>query len=56
MVKKNVDITTIDKVQQKCDFIEGSIVKDIRKPNLLTFASDKPPGHEFLREPKTIYI
>ena len=50
---KPINITQIDKLQKRCDFISGSILNSIREPILYSFALDKPPGHETNKEPRT---
>ena len=46
------NITGIDKVQLKCDCIQGSIVNGVREPILFSFALLSPPGHKIYKEPK----
>ena len=47
-----INITGIDKVHLKCDFIQGSIVNGIREPILFSFALSSPPGHKIYKEPR----
>ena len=49
---KPVNITGIDKMQSKCDCINGSIVNGTREPILYSFALRSSPGHRILKEPK----
>ena len=50
--KQPISITGIDKVQLKCDCIQGSIVNGIREPILYSFALSSPPGHKIHKEPR----
>ena len=47
-----VNITGIDKVHLKCDSIHGSILNGVREPILYSYALDKPPGHQIIKEPR----
>ena len=47
-----INITGIDKVHLKCDFIQGSIVNGVREPLLYSFALSSPPGHKTYKEPR----
>ena len=47
-----MNITGIDKVHLKCDCVHGSIVNGIREPILYSYALDKPPGHQIIKEPR----
>ena len=47
-----INITGIDKIHLKCDFIQGSIVNGIREPILYSFALSSPPGHKIYKEPR----
>ena len=47
-----INITRIDKVQEKCDCILGPIVNGIRDPILYSFALDQPPSYKIYKEPK----
>ena len=47
-----INITGIDKIQLKCDCIQGSIVNGIREPILYSFALSSPPGHKIYKEPR----
>ena len=49
---KPVNITGIDKVNLKCNVVEGTIVNGVREPILYSFALDQPPGHKIYKEPK----
>ena len=45
-----INITGIDKIHLKCDFIQGSIVNGVREPILYSFALSSPPGHKINKE------
>ena len=47
-----INITGIDKIHLKCDFLQGSIVNGIREPILYSFALSSPPGHKIYKEPR----
>ena len=47
-----INITGIDKIHLKCDYIEGSIVNGIREPVLYSFALSSPPGHKINKKPR----
>ena len=49
---KPINITGIDKILLKCDFIQGSIVNGKREPILFSFALSSPPGHKIYKEPR----
>ena len=49
---KPINITGIDKIHLKCDFLQGSIVNGIREPILYSFALSSPPGHKIYKEPR----
>ena len=44
------NITGSDKIQLKCDCIQGSIVNGKREPILFSFALSSPPGREIYKE------
>ena len=48
--EKPINITGIDKVNLKCNFVDGSIVNDVREPILFNFALSSPPGHKIYKE------
>ena len=48
--EKPINITGIDKIQLKCDCIQGSIVNGVREPILYRFALSSPPGHKIYKE------
>ena len=49
---KPINITGIDKIDLKCDCIQGSIINGIREPILYSFALSSPPGHKIYKEPR----
>ena len=49
---KPINITGIDKINLKCDCIQGSIVNSIREPILYSFALSSAPGHKIYKEPR----
>ena len=49
---KPINITGINKVQLKCDCIQGSIINGIREPILHSFALDQPINHKKHEQPK----
>ena len=53
---KTIKNTGIDKIQSKCDCINGSIVNGVRKRILYSFALSSPPGHEIHKEPRVKFF
>ena len=49
-----LSLNTIDKIQLKCDAIDGSIQDGVRQPILFSFFLDKPCGYKVFCEPETI--
>ena len=49
---KPINITGIDKVHLKCNWIQGSIVNGTREPILYSFALSSPPGRKINKEPR----
>ena len=49
---KTINITGLDKIRLKCDYVNESIVNGVREPILYNFALDKPPGHKIYKEPR----
>ena len=41
---KTLNLSIIEKIQLKCDVIDGSVVNSSRQPILFTFVLDKPSG------------
>ena len=50
-----LNLNTIDKIQLKCDCIDGSIQDGVRQPILFSFVLDKPSGYKVFCEPETIH-
>ena len=46
-----INVTGIGKVHLTCYCINGCIVNGEREPDFYSFASDKPPGQEKIKEP-----
>ena len=51
-IEKPVNITGIEKINLKCDCINGSIVNGNREPILYYFALSSPPGRKKHKEPR----
>ena len=47
-----INITGIDKVHLKCDYMNGGIVNGVREPLLFSFAFSSPPGHRIYKKPR----
>ena len=47
-----INISGIDKIHLKCDFIQGSIMNGVRGPILYSFALSPPPGYKIFKEPR----
>ena len=50
-----MNLSTTNKVQLKCDCIDGSIQDGIRQPILYSFVLNKPSGYKIFSEPETIH-
>ena len=50
-----LNLKTTNKIQLKCDVIDGSIQNELRQPILFSFILDKPPGYTFFCESETIH-
>ena len=53
--QKIVNLSNTNKIQLKCDAIEGSVVNGVRQPILYSFVLDKPAGYKIFSEPETIH-
>ena len=53
--QKIVNLGSTNKINLKCDVINGSIVDGFRKPTLYSFVLDKLPGYKVFSEPETIH-
>ena len=51
--QKIVNLSSTNKIQLKCDVIDGSVKKGL-KPMLSSFILDKPSGNKVFSEPETI--
>ena len=51
-----VNITGIDKVNLKCDCIQGSIMNGVREPTIYSFTLTSPPGYKIFKEPRVKLI
>ena len=49
---KPINITGVDEILLKRNFIDGSLVDVIREPILYNFVLDKPPGQKLCNEPR----
>ena len=45
----------IDKIDLKCDVIDGSVLNGVRQPILYSFVLDKPSGYKVFCLPETIH-
>ena len=50
-----LNLNTIDKINLKCDCIDGSIQDGVRQPILFSFVLDKQTGYKVFCEPETIH-
>ena len=48
-----MNMNTVDKIQLKCDCIDGSVKIGVRQPILFNFNSNKPPEYKVFCEPET---
>ena len=53
---KPINVTGIDKVHSKCDYINAGIMNGTRKPILYSFALFSSPGRKLFKEPRTKLI
>ena len=53
--QKIVNLGSTNKIDLKCDIIDGSIVDGFRQPILHSFVLDKKPGYKVFCEPETIH-
>ena len=53
--QKIVNLSNTNKINLKCDFINGSIQNGLRQPILFSFVLDKPAGYKVFCEPETIH-
>ena len=50
-----LNLNTINKIQLKCDCIDGSIQDGVRQPIVFIFVLDKPSGYKVFCQPETIH-
>ena len=50
--EKPINITGVNKVQLKCDCIQGSSLNGTREPISYSFDLDQPAGHKIYKEPR----
>ena len=53
--QKIVNLSSTNKINLKCDCIDGSIQDRVRQPILFSFVLDKPAGYKVFCEPETIH-
>ena len=53
--QKIVNLSSKNKINLKCDCIDGSIQDGVRQPILFSFVLDKPAGYKVFCEPETIH-
>ena len=53
--EKPVMITSTDKVQLKCDCVDGSIGNGVREQILFSFNFSAPPVYKIITEPNNIF-
>ena len=53
--QKIVNLNSTNKINLKCDCIDGSVVNGIREPILFSFVLDKLSGYKVFCEPETIH-
>ena len=53
--QKIVNLCSTNKINLKCDVIDGSVLDGVRQPILYSFVLDKLPGYKVFSEPETIH-
>ena len=53
--QKILNLGSTNKINLKCDCIDGSVVNGLRQPILYSFVLDKKPGFKVFSEPETIH-
>ena len=53
--QKIVNLSTTNKIQSKCDVIDGSIQDGVSQPILFSFVLETPAGYKVFCEPETIH-
>ena len=54
--QKILNLGSTNKINLKCDIIDGSVVDGLRQPILYSFVLDKKPGYKVFSEPETIHF
>ena len=54
--RKNVNLSTLNKIHLESDVIDGSNRNRSRQPILFSFILDKPPGYQVFCQPETIHF
>ena len=52
---KILNFSEVDRINLKCDVIDGSVLNGIIEPILFSFILDKPNGFKVFYEPETIH-
>ena len=55
IVKKNRNLSIINKIHLKNDVFDGSVVNGIREPKFYSFVLDKPSGYKVFSTPEAIH-
>ena len=53
--QKIVNLSSTNKINLKCDCIDGSVVDGVRQSILYSFVLDKPAGYKVFNQPETIH-
>ena len=53
--QKILNLSNTNKIDLKCDVIDGSVVNGVRQPILYSFVLDKPSGYKVFSEPEIIH-
>ena len=54
--QKIVNLSNTNKINLKCDVIDGSVVNGLTEPTIYNFVLDKPPGYKVFFETETIHF
>ena len=52
---KILNLSSINKIHLKCDFVDGSVLNGVRQSILFSFNSDEPSGYKVFFEPETVH-
>ena len=55
IVKKNRDLSLMNKFHLKCDCIDGSVLNGVRQSLIYSFVLNQPSGYKVFCEPETIH-